>query len=153
MYVYTMMMAEITFNHIQKCLYPGLNMHVLYGCTNRALKMVALHYPTLQEYETTEDKKYVLCGHVSHIFYYVMHCKTLRNIIHFIHTNNCIIKVKKVNSPYSLFSLGMFTYTSERQDIIQIALKRLPGGGERRKISFVRFSPPFFLNFGHPSYD
>jgi hypothetical protein len=24
----------------------------------------------------------------------------------------------------------MFTYTYERQDIIQIALKRLPGGGE-----------------------
>jgi hypothetical protein len=27
----------------------------------------------------------------------------------------------------------MFTYTYERQDIIQIVLKRLPGGGERRK--------------------
>jgi hypothetical protein len=28
----------------------------------------------------------------------------------------------------------MFTYTYERQDIIiQIALKRLPGGGERHK--------------------
>jgi hypothetical protein len=27
----------------------------------------------------------------------------------------------------------MFTYTYERQDIIQIALKRLPGGRERRK--------------------
>jgi hypothetical protein len=36
-------------------------------------------------------------------------------------------------SQYSLFSLGMFTYTYERQDIIQIALKRLPGGRERRK--------------------
>jgi hypothetical protein len=32
-------------------------------------------------------------------------------------------------SQYSLFSLGMFTYTYERQDIIQIALKRLPEGG------------------------
>jgi hypothetical protein len=32
-------------------------------------------------------------------------------------------------SQYSLFSLGMVTYTNERQDIIQIALKRLPGGG------------------------
>jgi hypothetical protein len=32
-------------------------------------------------------------------------------------------------SQYSLFSLGMFIYTYERQDIIQIALKRLPGGG------------------------
>jgi hypothetical protein len=32
----------------------------------------------------------------------------------------------KVKSQYSLFSLGMFTYTYERQDIIQIALKRLP---------------------------
>jgi hypothetical protein len=31
-------------------------------------------------------------------------------------------------SQYNLFSLGMFTYTYERQDIIQIALKRLPGG-------------------------
>jgi hypothetical protein len=30
-------------------------------------------------------------------------------------------------SQYSLFSLGMFTYTYEHQDI-QIALKRLPGG-------------------------
>jgi hypothetical protein len=29
----------------------------------------------------------------------------------------------------TLFSLGMLTYTYERQDIIQIALKRLPGGG------------------------
>jgi hypothetical protein len=29
----------------------------------------------------------------------------------------------------TLFSLGMFTYTYEHQDIIQIALKRLPGGG------------------------
>jgi hypothetical protein len=28
----------------------------------------------------------------------------------------------------TLFSLGMLTYTYERQDIIQIALKRLPGG-------------------------
>jgi hypothetical protein len=32
-------------------------------------------------------------------------------------------------SQYSLFILGMFTYTYERQDIIQIALKRLPGRG------------------------
>jgi hypothetical protein len=30
------------------------------------------------------------------------------------------------------------TYTYERQDIIQIALKRLPGGRERRKKKFVR---------------
>jgi hypothetical protein len=29
----------------------------------------------------------------------------------------------------TLFSLGNLTYTYERQDIIQIALKRLPGGG------------------------
>jgi hypothetical protein len=36
-------------------------------------------------------------------------------------------------SQYSLFSLGMFKYTFERQDIIQIALKRLQGGGESRK--------------------
>jgi hypothetical protein len=28
-----------------------------------------------------------------------------------------------VNSQYSLFSLGMFTYTYERQDIMQITLK------------------------------
>jgi hypothetical protein len=33
----------------------------------------------------------------------------------------------------TLFSLGMFTYTYERQDIMQIALKGLSGGGERRK--------------------
>jgi hypothetical protein len=31
---------------------------------------------------------------------------------------------------YSLFSLGMFTYIYERQDIIQIALKILLGRGE-----------------------
>jgi hypothetical protein len=50
-------------------------------------------------------------------------------------------KIFKANKPketcsqsqYSLFSLGMFTYTYERQDIIQIALKRLPRGGERCK--------------------
>jgi hypothetical protein len=36
------------------------------------------------------------------------------------------VKVKS-QSQYSLFSLGMFTYTYEHQDIIQIALKRLPG--------------------------
>jgi hypothetical protein len=29
----------------------------------------------------------------------------------------------------TLFSLGMFTYTYERQDIIQIALKRVPREG------------------------
>jgi hypothetical protein len=46
------------------------------------------------------------------------------------------VKVNIVNSV-------MFTYTYERQDIIQIALKRLPGGGERRKKRFVRISPPF----------
>jgi hypothetical protein len=32
-------------------------------------------------------------------------------------------------SQNSLLSLGMFTYTYERQDIIQITLKRLPGVG------------------------
>jgi hypothetical protein len=44
-------------------------------------------------------------------------------------------KSKSSQSQHSLFSLGMFTYTYERQDIIQIALKRLPrkGWGERRK--------------------
>jgi hypothetical protein len=36
----------------------------------------------------------------------------------------------------TLFSLGMFKYTYERQDIIQIALKTLPGEGERRKKGF-----------------
>jgi hypothetical protein len=36
-------------------------------------------------------------------------------------------------SQYSLFSLGMYIYTYERQDITQIALKRLPGGVEGRK--------------------
>jgi hypothetical protein len=43
------------------------------------------------------------------------------------------IKSSQSQSQYSLFSLGMFTYTYERQDITQIALKKLPGGGERRK--------------------
>jgi hypothetical protein len=33
-----------------------------------------------------------------------------------------------IHSQYTLFSLGMFTYTYERHDIIQIALKRLPEG-------------------------
>jgi hypothetical protein len=42
------------------------------------------------------------------------------------------LKSKSI-SQYILFSLGMFTYTYERQNIKQIALKRLPGGGERRK--------------------
>jgi hypothetical protein len=35
--------------------------------------------------------------------------------------------VKESQSQNTLFSLGMFTYTYERQDIIQIPLKRLPG--------------------------
>jgi hypothetical protein len=35
----------------------------------------------------------------------------------------------KTQTQNTLFSLGMLTYTYERQDIIQIALKRLPGGG------------------------
>jgi hypothetical protein len=43
-------------------------------------------------------------------------------------------------SQYSLFSLGMFTYTYERQDIIQIGFKRVPGGGSAVK---KRFVPPF----------
>jgi hypothetical protein len=42
------------------------------------------------------------------------------------HMADCI--QSQSQSQYSLFSLGMFTYTYERQDIIQIALKRLPGG-------------------------
>jgi hypothetical protein len=40
---------------------------------------------------------------------------------------------RRNQSQYSLFSLGMFTYTYERQDIIQIALKILPGGERRKK--------------------
>jgi hypothetical protein len=35
------------------------------------------------------------------------------------------VKVKDKNT---LFNLGMVTYSYERQDIIQFALKRLPGG-------------------------
>jgi hypothetical protein len=35
------------------------------------------------------------------------------------------VKVKVKNT---LFNLGMVTYSYERQDIIQYALKRLPGG-------------------------
>jgi hypothetical protein len=35
------------------------------------------------------------------------------------------IRIKNKNT---LFSLGTLTYTYERQDMIQIALKRLPGG-------------------------
>jgi hypothetical protein len=41
--------------------------------------------------------------------------------------------MKIFKSQYSLFSLGMFTYTYEFQHVIQIALKRLTGEGERRK--------------------
>jgi hypothetical protein len=36
-------------------------------------------------------------------------------------------RIKNQNTLFSL--LGMLTYTYERQDIIQIALKRLPEGG------------------------
>jgi hypothetical protein len=36
-----------------------------------------------------------------------------------------LFKVKVKNT---LFNLGMVTYSYERQNIIQIALKRLPGG-------------------------
>jgi hypothetical protein len=39
------------------------------------------------------------------------------------------VKIKSIKN--TLFSLGMLAYTYERQDIIQIALKRLPGVGER----------------------
>jgi hypothetical protein len=45
------------------------------------------------------------------------------------HTWHSGIYYIQSQSQYSLFSLGMFTYTYERQDIIQIALKTLPGGG------------------------
>jgi hypothetical protein len=38
-------------------------------------------------------------------------------------------KFTQTQTQNNLFSLGMLTYTYERQDIIQIALKRLPGGG------------------------
>jgi hypothetical protein len=44
----------------------------------------------------------------------------------------------KVNVKYTLFSLGMVTYSYERQDIIQFALKRLPGYSAVKK-NFVRF--------------
>jgi hypothetical protein len=46
------------------------------------------------------------------------------------HFNMSITPVRSQRQ-YSLFSLGMFTYTYERQDMIQIALKRLPGGAGR----------------------
>jgi hypothetical protein len=39
----------------------------------------------------------------------------------------------KIKIKNTLFSLGMFTYTYERQVIIQIALKRLSGGGSAVK--------------------
>jgi hypothetical protein len=45
----------------------------------------------------------------------------------------------------TLFNLVMFTYTYERQDIIQIALKRLPGGGERRKKRFSDLALPLHV--------
>jgi hypothetical protein len=38
----------------------------------------------------------------------------------------------------SLISLDMFTYTCERPNIIQFALKGLPGRGKCRKKNFVR---------------
>jgi hypothetical protein len=49
----------------------------------------------------------------------------------------------KVKFKITLFSLGMATYSYERQDIIQFGLKRLPGRWLCRKKKFVRFSPPF----------
>jgi hypothetical protein len=51
----------------------------------------------------------------------------------------CKHRIKNQNT---LFCLGIFTYTYECQDIIQIALKRLPAGRKRRKKA-VRFSPTF----------
>jgi hypothetical protein len=46
-------------------------------------------------------------------------------------TRDCevTVKLKKLKTQNTLFSLGMLTNTYELQDIIQIALKRLPGGG------------------------
>jgi hypothetical protein len=58
------------------------------------------------------------------------------------HTGVCLISCTRAfKFKNTLFSLGMFTYTYERQDITLIALKRLPGGRECRKKRFVRFSP------------
>jgi hypothetical protein len=37
-----------------------------------------------------------------------------------------------VNSQNSLFNLGMFTYSYQSPNIIQIALNKLPGGGKHR---------------------
>jgi hypothetical protein len=39
----------------------------------------------------------------------------------------------------------MFTYTYERQDVIQIALKRLPGGKERRKKGLSDLALPLYV--------
>jgi hypothetical protein len=45
--------------------------------------------------------------------------------------DGCAIDIS--NFKNTSFGLVMFTYTYERQVIIQIALKRLPGGGECQK--------------------
>jgi hypothetical protein len=59
----------------------------------------------------------------------------------------CIIRTKNQNT---LFSLGMLTYTDERQDIIQIALKGLPGGGRgecRKKKIYNKELATFLFSF------
>jgi hypothetical protein len=39
-----------------------------------------------------------------------------------------IVESFKIKVKNTLFNLGMVTYSYERQDLIQFALKRLPGG-------------------------
>jgi hypothetical protein len=63
--------------------------------------------------------------------------------VHFASSNFGNMCVSRVKGQNSLFSLCMLTYTYELQDIIQLALKRLPGEGEFSKKRFVRFSPLF----------
>jgi hypothetical protein len=60
------------------------------------------------------------------------------NTIFMCHTKQFKGKVKN-----TLFNLGTVTYSYERQNIIQFALKSYREGDSAVKKNFVRFSPPF----------
>jgi hypothetical protein len=53
---------------------------------------------------------------------------------------------KGIKNQSALFILGMLTYTYERQDIIQNALKRLPGGEkwQQRHLRYTSEPPTFY---------
>jgi hypothetical protein len=57
------------------------------------------------------------------------------------------LDLEPFNFKFSLFSLGMFIYKCERPNIIQIALKRLPGGGVYRKKTLSDLVLYMLMNF------